>query len=278
MGENRVVGFGLPLEQKDFLVRHQLFFERHSHLKCATEIGFLRTLESSEPSDSVVFYLGRLCVKDFSEIILLCGNGYGLGGMRLLRGMYERAVTARYLHLHPDAAEDYLDYYWVTKHKEAQALRETFGADALPKDKLDEVETQFSRVREKFLVTDCKKCGTTRLNHTWTKLDLVSMARQTGRLGTLIVPAYYLPLEQAHSTPGGIVSRLEGGEEVTSFKGDPQREDADSCLLLGHHVLLDVLLLQQEHFGLDALAEPLKKCFQDFSDIWGKEPREKIGE
>lgn len=271
MGEDRIVGFGLPSEQTNFLVRHQLFFKHYSHLKCATEIAFLRTLETSEPSDRVVFYMGRLCVEDFSEIILLCGNGYGLGGMRLLRGMYERAVTARYLHLHPDAAQDYLDYYWMTKYKEAQALREKFSADTLPKDKLDEVETQFRRVREKFLVTDCKKCGSKRLNHTWSRLDFVSMARQTGQLGTLIVPAYYLPLEQAHSTPGGIVSRLEAEKEVTTFKDGPQREEADSCLLLGHNVLLDVLCLQQEHFGLDALAEPLKKCFQDFSAIWDKE-------
>jgi hypothetical protein len=31
------------------------------------------------------------------EILLLSANGYGIGAQKLVRGMYERAVTARYL-------------------------------------------------------------------------------------------------------------------------------------------------------------------------------------
>lgn len=278
MNENPVAVFGFPSEWKDFHERHKLFFERLPNLKRAQEIAFLRAFTPSKISEGVVFFLGRLCGEDFFEILLLCGNGYGFGGMRLLRGMYERAVTARYLHLHPDDAKSFLDFHWVTKRKQVQAIKETFGADVLPKDKMDELEAQFRRVEGEFQVTRCKKCGAKGLNYTWSKLDLVSMAGQAGNLGKLIVPAYYFPTEEAHSTAGGILSRLEESGEGIRFKDGPGRDKADESLLAGHNILLDVLLLQKEHFGLEALAEPLGKCFQDFLDIWGRGPKEPNGE
>jgi hypothetical protein len=100
------------------------------------------------------------------------------------------------------------------------------------------------------------------------------MAHKTGSLGKLIVPAYYSPTEQAHSTPGAIFSRLEEIEGRVTFKDGPQREQADSSLLMGHNIVLNVLELQKEEFGLDALAQPLQECFQDFLDIWGKSSKE----
>ena len=145
-------------------------------------------------------------------------------------------------------------------------------------EKQREIEAQYARVRERFLVTDCKKCGTKRLNYAWSKLDFASLAREAGAIGELILPAYYLPLEHAHSTSAGIVSRLGGTEEKLTFMDGPQRNEADSCLQLAHNILLDVLLLQQEHFALNVLAEPLTKCCQDFLEIWGGSPSDKLNE
>jgi hypothetical protein len=77
--------------------------------------------------------------------MLLCGNGHGFAGMKLLRGMYERAVTARYIHLYPDSADDFLDFHWITRRKLADAIQRTFGDHLLPPDKLREVEGEYSR-------------------------------------------------------------------------------------------------------------------------------------
>lgn len=52
-------------------------------------------------------------MEDFNEVLLLCGNGYGIGAEKLIRGMYERAVTLVYLHQHPEYADDFLDYHKV---------------------------------------------------------------------------------------------------------------------------------------------------------------------
>jgi hypothetical protein len=49
------------------------------------------------PEDRTVFVLGRLCMEDFFEIIQLAGNGYGFGALKLVRSLYERAVTMAFL-------------------------------------------------------------------------------------------------------------------------------------------------------------------------------------
>ncbi|MGB9122955.1 MAG: hypothetical protein WCE73_20235, partial [Candidatus Angelobacter sp.] len=91
-----ILGY-VPAEVEDFSKRHQLFAERFKNIKTALASAFKRTLESNSPADRVLFGLGRLCVEDFNEILVLSANGYGFGAVKLIRGMFERLVTASYL-------------------------------------------------------------------------------------------------------------------------------------------------------------------------------------
>ncbi len=47
--------------------------------------------------------------------------------------MFERAVTARYLHQNPDEAGNFMDYYWVTQEKLARVFDQTFDSGFLDK-------------------------------------------------------------------------------------------------------------------------------------------------
>jgi Family of unknown function (DUF5677) len=269
MTAEQIMTFGIPEEWEWFQKTYRLFLDRFPNLQRALEAAFAREATTSEPVDRVVFFSGRLCVEDFMEVLLLCANGYGAGALKILRGMYERVVTARYLHKIPAETEDFVDFYWVTQHRLVQSVVETFGAGGLEQAKLDEINANSQQVRGRFMVDDCKSCGTKRLNHTWSKLDMVSMARAAGGLGRLVVPGYYLPTVEAHSTVGAIMSRLmatEGGG--AAFDGGPQRSKVGIALPTAHNLLLNVLALQQEHFGLDSLPEALQVCVQDFQEIW----------
>ena len=269
--------FGHPVEQDNFVKSHPLFFERFHNLKLALDVAFLRQETASGIADAnfVVFFLGRLSVEDFMEILLLCGNGYGTGAMKLLRGMYERVVTAHHLHMHPEEVRDFLDFYWVNAHKVAQAIENVFGKGQLSAAKIAELKRKREEVAPKFIVTDCKKCGTQRLNYSWSRLDFVSIARATGSTGNRIVDAYYLPLEQAHSTASAIMSRLkEKGDGTITFDDETQRDLAARTLLTAHNLILDVLTLQKEHFELTALEEPLRCCLTDFGEIWTRRESE----
>jgi hypothetical protein len=49
-----------------------------------------------------VFDIGQACRDDFGEVVMLTSHGLGSGGMKLLRGMFERAITAAYLIKNPE--------------------------------------------------------------------------------------------------------------------------------------------------------------------------------
>lgn len=264
---------GRPEEWADFENRRTTFLERFSVLKEAVNRAYVRTFQSAEPVDMVVFYTGRLCAEEFLEIVLLCTNGYGFGAMKLLRGMYERVVTARYLHLNPEHTEAYLDFDVVSRGKYAHAVRETF-ADQLSRDQIEQfaaVEQEATTLRDRFKIPLCEKCGTTRVNHTWSRLDVVSMARAAGgKLAEWVVPCYYEPLNHAHSTMRALVLRLEGSDEDGwSFDTRPQRDVADRVLMLGHFLVLHSLDLQREHFKLDELERAVENASVAYKEIWG---------
>jgi hypothetical protein len=261
-------GFGFPDEQQSFLERHKLFFERFDNLRKAQESSFIRRLKVDHLVDKAIFYLGRLCVDDFFEIMLLSANGYGAGALKILRGMYEKAVIARYLQQHPDSTEDFFDYYWVTAHKLGQAITRTFGANALPPDKPEEVEKEFKRVRHKFMITDCKKCKTQKLNYTWSNVDFVSMASTVESLRKFIVPAYYLPNLRLHGSLHSIVNKLDITPTSITFKHGPEREDAENAFMTSHAIVLNAIDLQREHFHLLFLEPQMEMCVKDFMDIW----------
>ncbi len=277
MQEEHIIGIGNREEQADFLKRHDLFMQRFPNLRNTFEAAFRRDFSCAEAVDRLIFSLGRLCIEDFMEILVLSGNGYGIGGLKILRGMYEEAITALYLHAVPDEAENFLDYYWVAQHKLTQAVIETFGETALPKDKLEETRAMYVQVRDKFMVSACKECGAKRVNHTWSKLNFVAMAKVVGTLGKFIVPAYYLPTQHTHATVRSILSRLEEVENGgVTFTGLAQRKEADDALKFGHLITLNVLRLQKEHFSLEFLNQNLEALGKDYIDIWHPDAAETV--
>ena len=57
--------------------------------------GFLEEvvpqLQGEPPT--VIWMLGAACLREFEEIQMLCGTGFGTGATKLLRAFYERVVT-----------------------------------------------------------------------------------------------------------------------------------------------------------------------------------------
>jgi hypothetical protein len=269
--ENPLI-FGFREEWQDFGKRNAIFLERFPPLENAMKLAFHRDAQLSEPIDKFVLMFGRVCVEDFLEVLLCCGNGNGQAAQKLLRGLYERAVTLRYLREHPSEIDDFLDFYHVSQRKLMIACKNTMGEEVFPPEMAADIENEYEKVKDKYIVTDCKKCGTTRLNHTWSKLDFVAMANKTA-LGKLIVPGYFLPLRQAHATVASMVSRMAvGRNDGIAFVDAAQRKEADNALRVSHNILLDVLRVQDEHFVVPGLEELNETCLQDFVDIWQKRP------
>jgi len=109
--------FGYSDEWREFKQRNPLFFEKFELLKAALDAASVRDATVITSADRAILFSGRLCIEDFMELLCLAANGYGIGAMKLLRGLYERAVTTSYLAEHPEEAQAFLDFRFVSRHK-----------------------------------------------------------------------------------------------------------------------------------------------------------------
>ena len=252
------------------MTAHAEFMRRYPKLSALLNRVLIRSGATDSPADRVVFFLGRLMAEDFMEILLLCGNGYGVAGLKLLRGMYERAVTATYLSKNPSEAELFLDYHHVHEWKLCKRAVDTYKPEpVLPPEHIERMKADFEQVRSKFTEILCEKCGTTRpqnvLVSARSPFDGPKGGGWTGQAISAVLP---LPTLQSHATVSSLMTRMktlpEGG---ISFDEGAQREKAGMALDCAHNLILQCIDLQNKHFRL-ALDGELQSAFADFQAIW----------
>jgi hypothetical protein len=264
--------YGFPDECKSFDARHPLWNEMMTNLVAALNIAFTRVENMTPTVDKFVYFFGRVIFEDFMEITLISQHGYGVAASKLLRSMYEMTVTLCYLHQHPDEATTFLDYHAIQQDKLANRLIETFGPDILAPDLLKEVRERAAAVKEDFMVPECDHPNAKmRLNHSWNRLDFVSMAKTTD-VGRLIVPGYFLPLLHAHPTFGGLTERLKiTTDGIMELNPEAQPDIADRSLMVAHNCLIEALKVQGEHFHIEGLEAAMQTCLRDFLRVWARD-------
>jgi len=263
------IGFGFKQEWQFFINEHALFLKKLEHFYETSSKIFIREFLTTCEADGVVFYLGRLCLEDFNEILLLCANGYGFGGMKILRGLFERAVLAAYVAKHPDCAEAFMEYDHIYLGETVNGLKDTVDLGRLfSPDKIKEIEESYEKVEHKFQAPLCEKCGTTQTQHSWSKLSLASMAARVG-MGELYLQCYFDPTMQTHASVSAITLRMkEDKDGAIIFDSEPQRGKAKLVLMNAHILMVHVLDTQNRYFDLK-LDKDVEERNKDFTAVWG---------
>jgi hypothetical protein len=262
--------FGYPDQWEAFEKRNAKFIEHFPTLKRALDMAFIREFTTTTPADRAIHFLGRLCIEDFMELLCLAANGYGIGAMKLLRGLYERVVTAAYLAKNPDEADLFLDFRFVSRHKALQAYVQGGTPRQEWIDAAEKAKKAYEAIKSKYEVDDCKKCGTKRINHTWSKLDFVSMAKTTD-LGRLLAHGYYEPLNHAHGTAEAVMLRLKlSPSEQILFESGAQPNDADRALMVAHAVLVEMIGVTARYFQMPELEKLYDECAHEHVEVWSK--------
>jgi len=264
---------GVTAAVERFRLRHTQFFEGSDFLEQAISAAFDHKVNTQDRLGLTIVLLGTRCVSDFREILLLAANGFGWGATSHLRGMFERTVTAAYLYENPQAVNDFVDYEFIRRWKGVSVIESIFGLSPENESTKATLKADFERVRERFLVPSCEKCKTTRPNHTWSRLDVVSMAKQIQQpnFAPLVIPAYYLPLAQMHSTFASIYHRI--GQLDTEIYGPDEAAadaEADRSLQYAHLVLLNILFVQHRQFKIASLGPHMERAFEHFDHAWRK--------
>jgi hypothetical protein len=272
------VRFGYESEWETFAQENPKFLERFENLEQAIHCVAQTKLALVKSSDRILFFLCQQCIEDFCEILLLVGNGYGTGALKILRTMYEHAVTFSYLVSHEEEAKDFVDYHWIQEQKLARKIVEVFGKGAIPENKVAEINDRYAEVKEKFTIPECEKCGGTRVNHTWNSLDFVSMAQKAGIIGRLIIQAYYLPLLHSHPSIRSLntsVKPSEPPEDGMAFDFSRNATESKIALSIANSVLVIVFDSFATHFNLPNLAAKVAVCTADIGFVWAADESSK---
>jgi hypothetical protein len=122
---------------------------------------------------------------------------------------------------------------------------------------------------------DCKKCGTEKLNHTWSKLNCVAMAKKDRALKqvdrSIVLPS---DAPRARDLWCHFVTAGRGEIGAVSFIPTAQRREADHALMTAQNILLNVLGVQEERFKVPGLREQIQQRMQDFIEMHGKAEQE----
>lgn len=180
--------------------------------------------------------------------------------MPLIRAMFEGLVNARYVHDHPEKADDFIKYLllFIKKvQRQAELLNGRVLTDAQRRIVDDALQSCFSTPEGQ---------GTT----DWTNLNLVDRAKDVG-LGEYVVVAYYRPLEIAHPSMLHLYSLskdINGKKLIFGGSKDFAREKVKESLAISHRLAIDVLVLLYKTFGDKDLETLIEQSLSDYSDSW----------
>jgi hypothetical protein len=300
MGDNvskrQIIGIGNSEAQQKFMSKNKKYLEEWAQLQPVIESVFLNrtihpasneewakvshlpdddpavlALDDKYKADVIVYTLGRIAVDDFSELVILAGNGWGVGALKILRGMYERIVTSAYIAKKPEASRAFGDSFWTHRLKLWNRLRQVdpeIEKRASP-EVVETVKTEGKRAQDRKNVTVCKHCGQIKSVDAWTPLDLASMAKiAVKNFEDLYTYCYLDPTSHMHATGAGVTARMIHTENAWLYKLDTT-EEAQMALHLGHNLVLQNLGVQDEYFGL-GLMDTIRPRLEAFGKLWDK--------
>ena len=227
-------------------------------------------VEDKYKANIASFILARLAIDEFSEMLVLASNGYGLGAMKILRSMYEKVVTSAYVAQNPEVSRALVDSTWTHRWKVWKLLRRTSpsAGSEVDQNQIDDLEDKASAAQSRLNESICTKCKQIIRVHAWTKVPLSTMAEKVGSsLSDLYLLGYQIPTAMAHATGESVNSKMEEGEDGSwTYRMNSSRERSHA-LCAGHNLLLQLLGRQNEHFGY-GLEDLLVPRFEAYKRVW----------
>jgi hypothetical protein len=231
-------------------------------IRLANEMVHLAEDSAAAPVENVTYALTGATLTGACEVVLLCGNGCGVGAMKIVRGMYESRWTAEYLRRHPKEVEDYLEFSKILLWRR---LNWTQGynqnkARGVSSNQMKKAEDEYNRVKARF--TD----GKGRVRFQWSKKTIGAIAKEIGREKEYDLP-YAIACSIHHANFEGLSALFasDGG----AVRPDPPPSEAwiRRALLAAHVNLWFALSTLNESCGLN-FDQKLDAAQQALSSVW----------
>lgn len=260
--------FARTVQSDAFFTRNPKFIAAFERLVSLINKCFGRAFQAGNVREDICFNLGQTCSGDFLETVFLATNGYGIGALKTLRGLYERAVALAYMVKHPEKADRFAKFAAIQEYKAIKTaltivpeseLESMMNARGLT---IGRAKESYDKFKSEYQITNCKKCKTKRTAISW-DVDLSSMVKDVGEpYDRFYLGAYTLPNFHVHATLASILPNRPSPEELA----ERNRREGDFSVLTAFGIMTLVANSQNSLFTL-GLAGEIAGSDADLADL-----------
>jgi hypothetical protein len=210
--------FGQSEQAEAFFKEHPNFWDPFEKLMNVSNRCFGRLCHYDNRAEEMMFSLGQTCRQDYLEIAFMGVHGFNIATTKLLRGLYERAVTHAYIIKNPEQVMKFIRFGAIQEFRvmngalEAGVSKEDFDKHMPPEYSIAKITERRNNVKEEFKVKECEVCGM-ETPVSWDKLSIAAMAKKAGPLYRAhYLGGYAMPNRHVHATFTSAVY-LEGVDE-----------------------------------------------------------------
>ena len=192
---------------------------------------------------------------DCDDILTLSSHNGHWGALKLLRSLYERTVTAKYIQQNPEKADDFFDFDALDYKAamDAIAIESGLQMQAESRRNLDEAA---KRAQSKYKLTPCPACNEPKRKFSWTQKSLKELAEIT-KVEHFYFTAWIYPTKLSHPTFYGL-------EQVILSKA-PVYQTLNAV----HALLIENLVTFWKHFGDNSeIPDYVSNSVEGFLKIW----------
>jgi hypothetical protein len=193
-------------------------------------------------------------VIDVDDLMLLTVHNKHVGAHKILRAIFERVVTLKYIAENPGEAERFMDYDAIDCAQVLDGIQATIGI-TLEEPALSRMRNAAAKARKKYRSEPCLECGM-RKQTSWTKLSNKDMAARTD-LGHMYFHAFLTSSKLIHPTYWGTREAISKESPIYN------------TMNYLHELMVQLILLHRRHFvkGRD-ITPMMSAAVGDFLAIW----------
>lgn len=106
----------------------------------------------AEPLHKVIRSIARVMVNSNGAVLTVATAGYGNDAAKIVRSMFDGAVTIAHLRLHPELVADYIDFFriWRWQYYESRLAEDPDSVKELPAETVEEMKMEYEAVLPRF--------------------------------------------------------------------------------------------------------------------------------
>lgn len=190
---------------------------------------------------------------DINDIMTLSYHDSSIGAHKLLRSLYERIVTIKYISEHPEQADRYIEFDSIDTQKIMDAIRAKSGIEMEEKPKKN-LELAAELARKRYKQKSCPTCKAQK-PISWTSMNSKDMADHVG-LGHMYFYAFLVATKQIHPTYWGAKALLSSSSTFSTLNST-------------HELIVQLVLIHRRHFAKAFGVTPMmNRAINDFLAAW----------